>query len=213
MVSTQFMFAALASTALAAEPTQAPARPYYMDVASKAMVNYALRYKHEFVPEAVASSQASHVVDQIMKQPQATVLVQSAISHVASNGPTMAPSQMLSLANQAQQIYDGAAKKPEYQSYAKYVQSAAKNFNVPKATGDAQRLIDQYGGGGKKRYPKQAGRAINKVNMAVVQVTQDPHGQAAYQTAKSVGKGLAADFGLSMPTGIKGSIKQLFNRI
>lgn len=213
MVSVQLLLT-LTATVLAAEPTQATEpRPYYMDMASKAMVNYAMRYKHVGVPESVASSQASYAVEQILKQPQATAIVEGAISHVGNNGPTMDPSQMLSLANQAHQMYEGAAKKPGYTNYAQYVRSAAKNFNIAKATDDAQVLIEKYGNGGKQRYPVHAKHAISKANVALAQVTEDPQGQAAYQTAKIVGNKLAVDFGASMPTGIKGSVKRLFDRI
>lgn len=213
MVSVQLLFA-LATIVFASEPSgAAQPRPYYMNAASQAMVNYAMRYKHAGVPEAVASSQASHAVEELMRQPQATAIVESAISHYGQNGPTMNPAQMLSLANQAEQMYEGAARKPGYSSYVQYVRSAAKNFNIPKATDEAQLLVDKYGNGGKQRYPAHAKHAIDKANIAFAQVTGDPQGQAAVHTVKNVGNKLAADFGASMPTGLKGSVKRLFDRI
>lgn len=184
-----------------------------MQKASQAMVNYAMKYKHEGVPNSVASSQAAYAVDQIMKQPQATSLVQGAMKHVGTNGPQMDGSQMLSLANQASQLYEQNSNKPEYKNFVQYVRSASKNFNTDKAAVDAQLAVEKYGGGTKAKYPKHANKAIGNVNLAVSSAQQDPQGKQAIATGKAVGQKLAADFGASMPTGIKHSVKNFFNAV
>lgn len=210
MVSFQVFALTLATGVLA---QQQNSQPYYMRQASQAMVNYAMKYKHEGVPNSVASSQAGYAVDQIMKQPQATALVEGAMKHVGTNGPQVDGSQLLSLANQASQLYEQNSNKPEYKNYAQYIRSAAKNFNTPKAAADAEFALEKYGSGGKAKYPKQANKVIGNANIALSSVKQDPQGKQAVATGKVLGQKLASDFGTSMPSGIKQKVKGLFAAI
>lgn len=179
-----------AGCALAA---QQPTQPYFMQKASSAMVNYAVKYRQTGVPESQASSAAAEVISSALAPSQATALVSSAVSYYAVNGPKVSGSQAAELVSKASSFYDEIVQKPAYTNFAKQVQEKQTLFDVSRAFDDAQaRAI-----GIESRHNEQANKIASQVKATYNTLKADPAGSQAIQDGKQLAKRVGSDFNIN----------------
>lgn len=177
----------IAGSALAAQQTT---QPYFMQKASSALVEYAVKYRQTGVPEAQASSAAVELVSSALAPAAATDLVYSAVSYYAANGPKVTGAQAAELVSKASSYYDEINKKPAYTNYAKLVQQKQTLFDVNRAVDDAQAQVLDVG----NKYNAQANKIASQVKASYNALKADPAGNQAILQGKQLAKRVGADF-------------------
>lgn len=180
---------ALATAAFAATPVNND-KPYIMQKASDAMVNYAVNYRKTDVPVSQASSAAAEIVDKVLAQPQATELAKSAVSYLAANGPTVDGAAARQAATKASSFYDEIATKPAYTQFANELAQKTSLFDVNRAFNDAQEKLAAVG----NQHNDKARNAVVRANAAYRQLALDPNGAEAIKTGRELAGRVAKDF-------------------
>ncbi|GMM52546.1 hypothetical protein DASB73_035090 [Starmerella bacillaris] len=182
--------ALLTITTVSATPTATPTKPYFIEMASKGLVRYALQHTVSGANEKQASSVAGEIVDSLLSPPQATKILHGAASYYVMNGPTMAATDASKLATQASKFYNSLHTQPVYESFISNVGQQTTLFDVEGAFNQLQDKIASLG----QVHSSRATEVAGQIDQLYSSLKAQPAGAAAIETGRGILKEVGKDF-------------------